>query len=176
MMLVDLGRNDLGRVCEYGSVKVERLMFVERYSHVMHLASTSSRTLRRRRRLLRCADGLFPRGDAFGRAEGPRHGNHRRTRAHAAGGLRRRDSLSRFLRQSRFLHRASYVGCKERASVRPGGRGNRGGFGSRARISGIREQGARRDQRARNCASRGRQRKVRFRQRIYLRYSGKIRR
>ena len=37
IMLVDLGRNDLGRVCEYGTVKPERLMFVERYSHVMHL-------------------------------------------------------------------------------------------------------------------------------------------
>ena len=43
MMLVDLGRNDLGRVCEYGSVKVDRLMFVERYSHVMHLASALER-------------------------------------------------------------------------------------------------------------------------------------
>ena len=40
VMLVDLGRNDVGRVSEYGSVKVDRLMFIERYSHVMHLVST----------------------------------------------------------------------------------------------------------------------------------------
>jgi anthranilate synthase component 1 len=46
IMLVDLGRNDLGRVCEYGSVKVERLMFVERYSHVMHLVSSLRGQLR----------------------------------------------------------------------------------------------------------------------------------
>ena len=39
IMLVDLGRNDLGRVCKYGTVRVEDLMFVERYSHVMHLVS-----------------------------------------------------------------------------------------------------------------------------------------
>jgi anthranilate synthase component 1 len=39
VMLVDLGRNDLGRVCEYNTVKVEELMVVERYSHVMHIVS-----------------------------------------------------------------------------------------------------------------------------------------
>jgi anthranilate synthase component 1 len=46
MMLVDLGRNDLGRVCEYGSVRVEALKEIERYSHVMHIVSTVSGTLR----------------------------------------------------------------------------------------------------------------------------------
>ena len=40
IMLVDLGRNDVGRVAEAGSVKVEKLMEVERYSHVMHISST----------------------------------------------------------------------------------------------------------------------------------------
>ncbi|MSR69188.1 MAG: anthranilate synthase component I [Phycisphaerales bacterium] len=39
-MLVDLGRNDLGRVCEAGSVKIERCMQIERFSHVMHISST----------------------------------------------------------------------------------------------------------------------------------------
>jgi anthranilate synthase component 1 len=45
-MLVDLGRNDLGRVCEYGSVKVDDYMSVETYSHVMHIVSNISGTLR----------------------------------------------------------------------------------------------------------------------------------
>ena len=46
VMLVDLGRNDLGRVCEYGSVTVDELMVVETYSHVMHIVSGVSGTLR----------------------------------------------------------------------------------------------------------------------------------
>jgi anthranilate synthase component I len=39
VMLVDLGRNDLGRVCQYGTVKVTNMMSIERYSHVMHIVS-----------------------------------------------------------------------------------------------------------------------------------------
>ena len=45
-MLVDLGRNDLGRVCEYGSVSVDEMMGVETYSHVLHIVSQVSGTLR----------------------------------------------------------------------------------------------------------------------------------
>ena len=45
-MLVDLGRNDLGRVCESGSVQVDRCMEIERFSHVMHISSTITGTLR----------------------------------------------------------------------------------------------------------------------------------
>ncbi len=46
VMLVDLGRNDLGRVCEYGSVNVDELMVVETYSHVLHIVSQVSGELR----------------------------------------------------------------------------------------------------------------------------------
>lgn len=66
IMLVDLGRNDLGRVCEYGSVKVDRLMYVERYSHVMHLVSTLRGRLREG---VDCFDALmacFPAGTLSG--------------------------------------------------------------------------------------------------------------
>jgi anthranilate synthase component 1 len=66
VMLVDLGRNDLGRVCEYGSVKVERLGFVERYSHVMHIVSSLQGKLRAD---VDCFDALaacFPAGTLTG--------------------------------------------------------------------------------------------------------------
>jgi anthranilate synthase component 1 len=66
IMLVDLGRNDLGRVCEYGTVRVEKLMTVERYSHVMHLVSSLRGQLRPD---VDCFDALmacFPAGTVSG--------------------------------------------------------------------------------------------------------------
>jgi len=66
IMLVDLGRNDLGRVCEYGSVRVEKLMTIERYSHVMHLVSSLRGRLRPE---VDCFDALmacFPAGTVSG--------------------------------------------------------------------------------------------------------------
>ena len=46
-MLVDLGRNDLGRVCDYGTVRVKKMMYLERYSHVMHITSQVEGLLRK---------------------------------------------------------------------------------------------------------------------------------
>ena len=66
IMLVDLGRNDLGRVCEYGTVKVERLMFVERYSHVMHLVSSLRGTLREGTDFFDALMACFPAGTVSG--------------------------------------------------------------------------------------------------------------
>ena len=65
-MLVDLGRNDLGRVSEYGSVKVEALMTVERYSHVQHLVSSLRSTLRQDRDRFDALSACFPAGTVTG--------------------------------------------------------------------------------------------------------------
>jgi anthranilate synthase component 1 len=66
VMLVDLGRNDLGRVSEYGSVKVKELMYVERYSHVMHLVSALEGTLRKDLDALDAFAACFPAGTLSG--------------------------------------------------------------------------------------------------------------
>ena len=66
VMLVDLGRNDLGRVCRYGSVTVTRFMDVVRYSHVMHLASTVRGELADGRVCLDALGACFPAGTVSG--------------------------------------------------------------------------------------------------------------
>jgi anthranilate synthase component 1 len=66
VMLVDLGRNDLGRVSEYGSVKVRDLMYVERYSHVMHLVSALEGKLREDLDAIDAFAACFPAGTLSG--------------------------------------------------------------------------------------------------------------
>jgi len=65
-MLVDLARNDLGRVCEPGSVRVARTMEVERYSHVMHIVSNVYGTLRAGRDAASLLRATFPAGTLSG--------------------------------------------------------------------------------------------------------------
>ena len=70
-MLVDLARNDVGRVCKFGSVEVSEFMGIEKFSHVQHMVSTVHGTLMDH---LDCYDALkswFPRGDGLGRPEDP---------------------------------------------------------------------------------------------------------
>jgi len=66
IMLVDLGRNDVGRIAEYGSVEVPDLMFVERYSHVMHLVSTVRGRLRKGLDMFDAMASCFPAGTLTG--------------------------------------------------------------------------------------------------------------
>lgn len=66
VMLVDLGRNDLGRVAAYGSVKVEKLMTVERYSHVQHLVTQLGAELREPLDRFDALASCFPAGTVTG--------------------------------------------------------------------------------------------------------------
>ncbi|MGI8641130.1 MAG: anthranilate synthase component I family protein [Pyrinomonadaceae bacterium] len=66
LMLVDLGRNDLGRIARYGSVKVEKLMEVEKYSHVQHLVSCLSAKLEKEKDCFDAVAACFPAGTVSG--------------------------------------------------------------------------------------------------------------
>ena len=66
VMLVDLGRNDLGRVCEYGTVKVSDMMYVERYSHIMHIVSSVQGKLRQGMNAFDLIRATFPAGTLSG--------------------------------------------------------------------------------------------------------------
>ncbi len=66
VMLVDLGRNDLGRVCDFGTVKVPRMMYVERYSHVMHIVSQVEGRMRQGMDAFDLLRATFPAGTLSG--------------------------------------------------------------------------------------------------------------
>ncbi|MBI5124082.1 MAG: anthranilate synthase component I [Candidatus Omnitrophica bacterium] len=66
IMLVDLGRNDIGRVCEYKSIKVSELMAIEKYSHVMHIVSDVSGKLKKGKDIFDVMRAAFPAGTVTG--------------------------------------------------------------------------------------------------------------
>ncbi|MBI4846372.1 MAG: anthranilate synthase component I [Candidatus Omnitrophica bacterium] len=66
IMLVDLGRNDLGRVCRFGSVKVRELMEIEKYSHVMHIVSDVHGTVKSGKDSFDVLRATFPAGTVTG--------------------------------------------------------------------------------------------------------------
>ena len=130
VMLVDLGRNDVGRVSEFGSVKVDRLMFVERYSHVMHIVSSIEGRLKPDLTAVDALRACFPAGTLSRRAQGAGHGDHRGAGAGAARHLWRRGALRGLLRQSRLLHRDPVDAGHRRQRLCAGRRGHRGRLGA----------------------------------------------
>lgn len=66
LMLVDLGRNDIGRVCAYGSVKVPEFMVIEKYSHVMHIVSDCTGRLKKGKDSFDVLRAAFPAGTVSG--------------------------------------------------------------------------------------------------------------
>lgn len=66
IMLVDLGRNDLGRVCDFGTVKVTEEMVIERYSHVMHIVSNVTGKLKQGMDSVDLLEATFPAGTVSG--------------------------------------------------------------------------------------------------------------
>ncbi len=104
VMLVDLARNDIGRVCDFGSVQVKDLMVIERYSHVMHIVSQVEGKLSAAKTPYDLMRATFPGGHVQRRAENPRHADHFRTGADRARTLRRLRRLFFLQRQSGHLH------------------------------------------------------------------------
>jgi anthranilate synthase component 1 len=66
IMLVDLGRNDIGRVCDYKSVKISDLMSIEKYSHVMHIVTDVSGRLKKGKDAFDVINATFPAGTVTG--------------------------------------------------------------------------------------------------------------
>ena len=141
LMLLDLGRNDVGRVAEIGSVTVTDQFFIERYSHVMHIVSNVEGRLDDEIRRARCAGRGLSGRHGVGRAEGARDGDHRRTGEGKARALCRLRRL--FLRRRRdgHLHRAAHRADQGRHDVRAGRRRHRRRQRSGQRTGGMRQQG-----------------------------------
>ena len=125
LMLLDLGRNDVGRVAAVGSVKVTESFVIERFSHVMHISSNVEGKLRDGSGRAGCAGRRLSGRHAVGRAEGARDGDHRGTGAGPAQHLRRLHRLLRRQRHDGHLHRPAHRAGEGRHHVCAGRRRHR---------------------------------------------------
>ena len=142
LMLVDLGRNDVGRVAKTGDVHVTDSFFIERYSHVMHLVSNVEGHIRDGLDAVDALAAGLPAGTLTGAPENPRHGDHRRVRKGTARrGLCRRHRLFRRRRLDGHLHRAAHGAGEGRHDVCAGRWRRRRRQRAGSRISGDRQQG-----------------------------------
>ena len=141
IMLVDLERNDLGRVCEYGTVRVDELMVNERYSHVIHIVSNVTGTLAAGRDAVDLLRSMFPGGTITGcpkvRCMEIIDELENRRRGSLHGVVR----LLRLQRRHGREHRHPHAGARGGPGVGSGRRGHRGRLRARAGVPRVAEQG-----------------------------------
>ena len=93
-MLVDLGRNDIGRISKIGTVEVEKYMSIEHFSQVMHIGSTVAGELREDKDAVDAVDAILPAGTLSGAPKFSGLPGHRRTGTEQTRHLWRRDWIS----------------------------------------------------------------------------------
>ena len=125
-MLVDLARNDIGKISEYGTVQVEDYMSVHRFSRVMHIASVVTGTLKEGKDACDAVSGAAAGGNPVGGAQVQGLRDHRRAGAYGKGRIRRRHRISGLFRQSGCVHRHPDGSQKGRKGLCAGGCGNCG--------------------------------------------------
>jgi hypothetical protein len=143
LMLVDLARNDVGRIAKHGSVKVDDFMIVERYSHVMHIVSNVSGELDPSHSAYDVLRATFPAGTVSGapkiRAMQIINSLEKHKRCAYAGAV----GYFRLRWLARLLHHPAHLPAQGRQSLRPGRRRRRRRFRSHLRIHRNRQQGQR---------------------------------
>ena len=136
VMLIDLERNDLGRVCLAGSVHVDEYMTVETYAHVHHIVSNRQRPGARRRFTHRGDPCAVSRRHHHGLSQGAMHGNHRGVGGNRPWRLHRVDRLLEPRRQLRSQHSDTHADRRGRRADLSGRRGHRRGFDTAAGTCG----------------------------------------
>jgi anthranilate synthase component 1 len=118
VMLVDLARNDIGRVCDFGSVQVKDLMIIERYSHVMHIVSSVEGKLSAGKTNYDLMRATFPAGTVSGAPKIRAMQIIRRPRRHDARAVWRLRGLLQLQRQSGHVHHHPHGAAQGRQSLR----------------------------------------------------------